>query len=351
MSTRVNRSRINRQWTVAERPVTSLADNHFGYVEAPIEEPSEGEVLLQTHVLNIAPVMRMYMMEGGEAGEAELPIGGVIHGRGVAEVIASKHPDYEPGEFVQGQLGWQTYKLSRMTPAERMRKLKPNGLPVHVALSALGMTGFSAWCGFFTRGEPKAGDAVLVSGAAGGVGSLVVQMAKIIGCSPVIGIAGGPDKCALVRGLGADAVIDYKADEVESRIGELLPSGFDLYFDNVGGEILEAALEHLGQYARIVSCGSISEYTRESGFGPTNYTNLRDANADLRGFFVYNHADEFDRAKAQMAGWLREGLLRVVVDQVNGFENMPRALMEMYSGTGGGKRLVAVADSGAIPIY
>lgn len=344
-------ARVNRQWTVAKRPRTRLADEHFGYVETEIAEPSDGEVLLKTHVLNIAPVMRMYMMEGGDAGEAELPIGGVIHGRGVAEVVASRHPDYSIGEFVQGQIGWQTYKLSRMAKAERVRKLKPNGLPVHVALSALGMTGFSAWCGFFSRGEPKAGDAVLVSGAAGGVGSLVVQMAKIIGCSPVIGIAGGADKCALVRDLGCDAVIDYKADGVDARIGELLPDGFDVYFDNVGGEILDAALNHIGQNARIVSCGSISEYTRDSGFGPTNYTNLRDANADLRGFFVYNHADEFDDAEAEMAAWLRSGELRVVVDQVNGFENMPRALMEMYSGTGGGKRLVAVASNGEVPVY
>lgn len=342
---------VNRQWTVARRPVTTLEQSHFGYIETAIGEPGDGEVLLKTHVLNIAPVMRMYMMEGGEAGEAELPIGAVIHGRGVAEVVASRHPDYAVGEFVQGQIGWQTYKLSHMTKAERMRKLKPNGLPVHVALSALGMTGFSAWCGFFSRGEPRAGAAVLVSGAAGGVGSLVVQMAKIIGCNPVIGIAGGADKCALVRDLGCDAVIDYKDEDVETRIGELLPTGFDVYFDNVGGEILDAALNHVGQNARIVSCGSISEYTREDGFGPKNYTNLRDANADLRGFFVYNHADEFDRAEAQMAGWLRDGSLRTVFDQVNGFDNMPTALMEMYSGTGGGKRIVSVADSGEIPVY
>ncbi len=333
---------MNQQWTVAARPVTTLEAKHFSYVEALVPEPEDGEVLLRTHVLNIAPVMRMYMMEGGEAGEAELPIGGVIHGRGVAEVIRSRHPDYAVGEFVQGQIGWQTYKTSRMTPAERMRKLKPNGLPVHVALSALGMTGFSAWCGFFSRGEPNAGDAVLVSGAAGGVGSLVVQMARITGCSPVIGIAGGPEKCALAKRLGCDDVIDYKADDVDARIAHLFPDGFDIYFDNVGGEILEAALNNVGQNATIVSCGSISEYTRAEAFGLRNYTNLRDANADLRGFFVYNHADEFDRAEAEMAKWLRDGSMRVVFDRLDGFENMPRALMEMYSGTGGGKRLVSV---------
>lgn len=341
---------VNRQWTVAERPRTTLEAKHFGYIETPIPEPADGEVLLRTHVLNIAPVMRMYMMEGGEAGEPELPIGGVIHGRGVAEVIESKHPDYVVGDFVQGQIGWQTYKTSRMTSAERMRKLKPNGLPVHVALSALGMTGFSAWCGFFTRGEPKPGESVLISGAAGGVGSLVVQMARIHGCSRIVGIAGGPEKCALARDLGCDEVIDYKSDDVEARIGKLFPNGFDIYFDNVGGEILDCALNHIGQNARIVSCGSISEYTRSEPFGLANYTNLRDANADLRGFFVYNHADEFDRAEAEMAQWLRNGQMRIVFDQLDGFENMPRALMEMYSSTGGGKRLVSVLGS-TIAVY
>ena len=278
------RGEANHQWVVAEHPVTTLAERHFGYRETPVPEPGPGEVLLKTHLLNIAPVMRMYMMAGGAAGEPPLGVGDVIHGRGVAEVVESRHPGFAEGEFVQGQLGWQTWKVSRMTEAEKFRRLKPHGLPIHHALTVFGMTGLSAWCGFFSRGRPRPGDAVLVSGAAGGVGSLVVQMARRHGCTPLVGIAGGPDKCGLVRKLGCEAAIDYKADDVAGAIGKLFPGGIDLYFDNVGGEILEAALDHLAPGARVVLCGSISEYQREAPFGPGNYTNLRRANADMRGF-------------------------------------------------------------------
>ncbi|MYE86193.1 MAG: NADP-dependent oxidoreductase [Gammaproteobacteria bacterium] len=340
----------NRQWVIAEHPVTTLEARHFEYREAPVAEPGPGEVLLKTHLLNIAPVMRMYMMEGGAAGEAPLEIGEVIHGRGVAEVIASNHAGFAPGEFVQGQLGWQTWKVSRMTDAEKFRRLKPHGLPIHHALTVFGMTGFSAYCGFFGRGQPRPSDAVLVSGAAGGVGSLVVQMARLHGCAPLVGIAGGPEKCSLIEKLGCDVAIDYKADDVAAAIRESFPAGVDLYFDNVGGEILEAALGHLAPGARVVLCGSISEYQRQKPFGPRNYTNLRRANADMRGFFVYNHSAEFDAAEAAMAAWLTEGKLKAPVDVVSGFEAMPRALMDMFESTGGGKRIVQVVE-GDIACY
>ena len=344
IGTMAERSEPNRQWFVAEHPVTTLAARHFGYRETPVRAPGPGEVLLKTHLLNIAPVMRMYMMEGGAAGEPPLSIGDVIHGRGVAEVVASRHADFAPGEFVQGQLGWQTWKVSRMTDAEKFRRLKPHGLPIHHALTVFGVTGFSAYCGFFGRGRPRPGDAVLVSGAAGGVGSLVVQMARLHGCAPVVGIAGGAEKCALVRELGCHAAIDYKADDVPAAIGAALPAGIDLYFDNVGGELLEAALDHLAPGARVVLCGSISEYQREEPFGPRNYTNLRGSNADMLGFFVYHHAAEFDAAEAAMAAWVADGQLTAPLDLVTGFDAMPRALMDMFESTGGGKRLVQVVE-------
>ena len=343
---------VNRQWTVAERPVQALEQRHFEYRERPVPEPGDGEALLRTHYLNVAPVMRMYMMAegGGESTESVLAIGDVIHGRGVAEVVASRHPDYAPGDFVHGQLGWQTHKVTAFTPQEKFVKMRRRGVPAWYGLSALGMTGYSAWCGFVSRGAPRAGDGVLVSGAAGGVGSLVVQIARARGCSPVVGIAGGPDKCALVRELGAEAVIDYKSDDVLRAIGEHFPDGLDIYFDNVGGEILEAALEHLAPRARIVLCGSISEYTRDEPFGPRNYTRLRKSDADMRGFFVYNHADEFEAAEAEMAGWIREGRLRALVDFSDGFESLPEALMGLYTGTNHGKRIVRV-HPGDDPVY
>lgn len=343
---------INRQWTVAERPVSTLEHRHFGYREVPVASPGEGEVLLKTHYLNVAPVMRMYMMAegGGESTESVLELGDVIHGRGVAEVLESRHPDFAAGDFVHGQLGWQTHKVSAMTAQEKFVKMKPRGVPVYYGLSALGMTGYSAWCGLVSRGAPRAGEGVLVSGAAGGVGSLVVQIARARGCDPVVGIAGGPDKCALVRDLGANDVIDYRNEDVKARIGDLFPSGLDIYFDNVGGEILEAALEHLAPRARVVLCGSISEYTRDEPFGPRNYTRLRKGDADMRGFFVYNHADDFEQAETEMAGWIRDGQLRALVDFMDGFEALPDALMGLYTGANFGKRIVRVTP-GDDPVY
>lgn len=341
---------LNQQWTVAAHPETVLEAKHFGYREVPVPALEDGQALLRTHLLNIAPVMRMYMMRGGAANETPLGLGDVIHGRGVAEVVDSRHPDFTPGSFVQGQIGWQTYKVTRFTKEERFRPLKRHGLPIHYALSALGMTGFSAYCGFVTRADAAHGDQVLVSGAAGGVGSLVVQMARILGAAQIVGIAGGSGKCALVRELGCDDAIDYKAEDVAARITECFPDGIDLYFDNVGGEILHAALDRLAMNARILLCGSISEYQRETPFAPSNYTNLRAKNADMRGFFVYNHAQEFDAAEAAMAAWIREGRLRVVADEIQGFENMPEALMGMFTATAGGKRYVKLLP-GAVAVY
>ncbi|MEM1230955.1 MAG: NADP-dependent oxidoreductase [Pseudomonadota bacterium] len=343
-------SRTNDQWTVAAHPTTVLALEHFARREVPVPTLAEGEFLIETHALNIAPVMRMYMMGNSAAGEAPLRIGDVIHGRGVGQVIESRHPDYAEGIYVQGQLGWQRFKISRGTAQEKLRILKANGLPITYALSALGMTGYSAWCGFFSRGEPKPGEALLVSGAVGGVGSLVVQMARIIGMTPIIGIAGGPEKCALARELGCDDAIDYRSEPIHERLTTLLPDGFKVFFDNVGGEILNTALLHLAPHARVVLCGAISEYEKETRTGPANYFELSNKNADFRGFFVYHHQHEFDQAETQMAQWLRDGQLRVLTDTLEGFERMPEALMGMYTGTGGGKRLVTVKD-GPVAVY
>ncbi|MEM9533483.1 MAG: NADP-dependent oxidoreductase [Pseudomonadota bacterium] len=338
--------RINRQWTVARHPETDLEKAHFGYRETEVGPVGDGQLLLRAHYLNVAPVMRMYMMRegGGFSTESHLQIGDVIHGRGVAEVIESKHPDFAVGDFVHGQIGWQTYKITSVTAGEKFIRMRRLGLPAYYGLSALGMTGYSAYCGFVSRGQPRAGDSVLVSGAAGGVGSLVVQIAKALGCGPVVGIAGTEEKCDLVAGLGADAMINYRTELVAERVGELFPQGMDVYFDNVGGAILEAALDHLAPRARVVLCGSISEYGQTERTGPRNYTNLRSGDADMCGFFVYNHADEFEQAEKDIAEWIRGGQLRALVDISEGFDAMPDALIGLYTGTNRGKRLVKVID-------
>ncbi len=337
---------INQQWTLNTRPDPDVIISNFTYNESPVRAPKKGEVLLKIHYLNLAPVMRMYMMAdgGGYSTERILDIGDVIHGRGVAEVMASEHEHYNIGDFVQGQVGWQTYKLSRMTKQEKFRKMTPRKLPIYYGLSALGMTGYSAYCGFVSRGQPKKGDSVLVSGAAGGVGSLVIQIAKAMGCSRVIGIAGGQEKCAIVKRLGADAVIDYKTEKVEKRIEDLLPEGLDVYFDNVGGEILEASLMHLKKGARIVLCGAISEYARKEPFSLKNYGLVRQKGADLRGFFVYNHPHMYEEAETKIAHWIREGQLEALMDIEEGFKNVPQSLIGLYTGTNIGKRIVKVSE-------
>ena len=326
------REDVNCQWRIAARPEGNVKESDFEFHETPVLAPGHGEFLLRTLYLGLRPVMRMYMQGLAVAGEVPLDIGDVIHGRGVAQVVRSRHPEFQEGDVVHGQIGWQTWKISRGTAGERFFKMPATGVPVVYGAGVLGMNGFSAYTGFIARGRPRAGDLVVVSAAAGGVGTAVVQIAKIMGCR-VIGIAGGPEKCRFIRELGCEASIDYKNEDVESRLGQLCPDGIDIYFDNVGGEILNACLEHLAYGARIVLCGSISEYTRPEPYGPPHYTRLRAANASMNGFFVYNHPELFSEATERMASWISSGKMQPVQDIVDGFDKMPTALARLYDGS------------------
>lgn len=331
----------NCQWLVARRPSGNVVAEDFAYREVPIPAPGDGQFLLKTLYLNLAPVMRMYMSGESFAGETALEIGDVIHGRGVAEVIESKHPGFSVGDIVQGQTGWQTYKVSSGTAQEKFRKIPDRGVPYSIGLSTFGMTGFSAYFGFVDCGKPKNGDVVVVSGAAGGVGSHVVQLAKIL-CRRVIGIAGGEDKCRFIESLGCDVALDYKKGDIATQIAEACPDGIDLYFDNVGGETLSACLDHLAMNSRIVLCGSISEYLLDEPFGLKNYTKLRRTNSTMQGFFIYNHVDAFDRAEQDLGEWLSEGRLRPVEYRFDGFERMPAALASLYDGLNVGVTLCRI---------
>lgn len=333
----------NSQWRIAARPVGNVKATDFEFATVPVPDVADGEFLLHTICLGIRPVMRMYMQGHSVAGEQPLAIGDVIHGRGVGEVVKSRHPDFAVGDIVQGQIGWQTWKVSRGTPAERFRKMRPNGLPLVLGAGVLGMNGFSAYTGFVHCGHPLAGDVVVVSAAAGGVGSTVVQIARLLGCT-VIGIAGGPDKCALLIELGCHATIDYRNEPVPARLAELCAAGIDIYFDNVGGETLSACLENLAYGARVVLCGSISEYMREEPFGLINYTRLRAKNASMNGFFVYNFEHLFDEATDRLSEWVRSGELRPVQDIVDGFEHMPDALARLYDGRNVGVQICRVRE-------
>ena len=322
-------SKVNLQWCIARRPEGNVKPEDFLLREQEMPVCSEGQVLLRTLYLNLAPVMRMYMLGESVAGERPLSIGDLIHGRGVAEVMESRHPDYQAGEVVQGQIGWQTYKASSMTATERMSKIPDRGLSYGLSLGPLGMTGFSAYCGFIDRGSPGAGDTVVVSGAAGGVGSIVIQLAKIYGCR-VIGIAGGVEKCQAIS-RWCDDTIDYRNEVVAERLIELLPGGLDIYFDNVGGDTLHACLDTMNYGARIVLCGSISEYTLDEPYGLKGYTRLRRVNASMHGFFVYNHEQQFPHAEAELAKWILSGELEPLIDVIDGFKAMPNGLARLYS--------------------
>lgn len=321
----------NCQWRIAARPEGNVRADDFEYREEAVPEIGDGEFLLRTLFLGIRPVMRMYMLGLSPSGEKPLAIGDIIHGRGVAQVVRSRHPDYHEGDIVNGQLGWQTWKASKGSESERFFKMRNSDLPVALGAGALGMNGFSAYCGFMQCGYPLRGDTVVVSAAAGGVGTTVVQIARILGCR-VIGIAGGPEKCRFVESLGCAATIDYKKDKVAERLKALCPVGIDIYFDNVGGEILSACMDNLAMGARVVLCGSISEYTRSEPFGLTNYTRLRAVNGSMNGFFVYNFAELFDEAADQLGEWIRSGELQPVQNVIDGFERMPEALERLYEG-------------------
>ena len=331
----------NCQWRVARRPSGNVVDADFEYREAAIPAPGPGQFLLKTLYLNLAPVMRMYMSGKPVAGETPLALGDVIHGRGVAEVIESDHPDFAVGDIVQGQTGWQTYKVSSGSAQEKFRRIPDRGVSYSVGLSTFGMTGFSAYFGLVDCGRPKKSDVVVVSGAAGGVGSHAVQLARIL-CRRVIGIAGGDEKCRFIESLGCDIALDYKQGDIAMQIAEACPNGIDLYFDNVGGETLAACLDNLAMHSRIVLCGSISEYLLDEPFGLSNYTNLRRTNSTMQGFFIYNHIDDFDRAEQDLGEWVGEGRLKPIEFTFDGFGNMPKALASLYDGKNTGVTLCRI---------
>lgn len=331
----------NCQWRIARRPSGNVVSDDFEYREEPIPTPDDGEFLLRVLYLNLAPVMRMYMSGEPVAGEAPLAIGDIIHGRGVAEVIASKHADFAVGDIVQGQTGWQTYKVSKGTAQEKIRRVPDRGVSYSIGLSTFGMTGFSAYFGLIDCGRPRKDDVVVVSGAAGGVGSHVVQLAKIHS-RRVVGIAGGAEKCDFIRSLGCDVALDYKEGRIGEQIAAACPDGIDLYFDNVGGETLSACLDNLAQDSRIVLCGSISEYLRDEPYGLSNYTKLRRTNSTMQGFFIYNHVEDFDRAERELGAWLSEGRVRPVEHVFDGFASMPDALASLYDGRNTGVTLCRI---------
>ena len=331
---------VNRQVRLAARPVGWPKTSDWNFTEEPVGDPGEGEVLVRVRYLSLDPAMRGWMNEG-KSYIRPVGIGEVMRAGGAGTVLASRHPGFKEGDEVAGNFGVQEYALS---DGKGVRKVDTRFAPLPVYLGALGMPGMTAYFGLLDIGKPKAGDTVVVSGAAGAVGSVVGQIAKIKECR-VIGIAGGADKCRyLVDELGFDAAIDYKGEDVKDALKRHCPKGIDVYFDNVGGEILEAALARLALHARIIVCGAISQYNNTSPpKGPANYLSLLVNRASMTGMVVFDYADRYKDGARDMAQWIAAGKLKAREDVVQGgIDAFPETLLKLFKGENFGKLVLAL---------
>jgi len=317
---------MNHKFLLAARPVGLPKHNDWTYVEEPIGDPKEGEFLIQLLYISLDPAMRGWINEG-RSYVPPVGIGEVMRALGVGIVTASRNPRFAVGDHVSGSFGMQEYAIS---DGQRVMKVDPKVAPLPKYLSVLGMTGMTAYFGLLDTGKPKAGETVVVSAAAGAVGAPVGQIAKILGCR-VVGIAGGPEKCRyIVQDLGFDAAIDYKSEDVRTALQKHCPDGIQVYFDNVGGTILEAALANLARGARIVICGAISQYNNTGPMtGPRNYMSLLVNRASMKGMLVFDYADRFAQAGAQMAEWMAAGKLK---SREHIVEGLARNLAQAFHG-------------------
>jgi NADPH-dependent curcumin reductase CurA len=333
-------STLNHQFRLAARPVGLPKRSDFSYVEEPVRQPNAGEVLVRTLFLSLDPAMRGWMNEG-KSYIAPVQIGEVMRAGGVGVVLASLHANFKEGDHVSGTLGIQEYAT---LDAKLLTKIDASRAPLPVYLGTLGMPGMTAYFGLLDVGQAKPGETVVVSGAAGAVGTVVGQIAKIKGCR-VVGIAGGPQKCDfLVKELGFDAAIDYKAGELKQALRQHCPKGVDVYFDNVGGEILDTVLTQLARNARVVICGAISQYNSTTGVkGPANYMSLLVNRASMIGMVVFDYVERFPEAAREMAGWLASGQLKSREDIVTGIETFPDTLLKLFKGENLGKLVLKVA--------
>jgi NADPH-dependent curcumin reductase CurA len=309
----------------------------FRLVEAPMPKPADGQVLARTHFLSIDPYMRRQMGGGHGQYANPLKVGDVMIGRGAGVVIESRHPDFKVGDAVQGDFGWREHVVLN---GRGLRRLPSDLKPLSLSLGLIGQSGATALVGLLDIAGIKAGETVVVSAAAGAVGSAVGQIAKMNGCR-AIGIAGGPAKCRhAVADLGFDHCIDYKAGEIGHALANAAPQGVDIYFDNVGGDILDAVMPHLNANARVPICGQISQYNSRERQGLRNIAILLDRCVRLQGFRIGNHLARRDQALGELMAWYRAGRLKWHETVAEGFEQAPAALIDMLSGRNIGKQLV-----------
>jgi NADPH-dependent curcumin reductase CurA len=331
---------INHKFLLAARPVGMPKRSDWTYTEEPVGEPKEGELLVQALYISLDPAMRMWVNEA-RSYMPPVAIGAVMRALGVGVVTASRNARFAVGDHVSAAFGVQEYAL---TDGQGVRKVDTRLAPLPKYLSVLGMTGMTAYFGLLDTGQPKTGETVVVSAAAGAVGSIVGQIAKIKGCQ-VVGIAGGHEKCSFItQELGFDAAIDYKNEDVKQALRQHCPEGIDIYFDNVGGAILDAALAQLRLHARIVICGAISQYCNTGpASGPSNYLALISNRATMKGMLVLDYVDRYAQAGAEMAAWIAAGKLKSREDIVQGLATFPETLLKLFKSENTGKLMLKVA--------
>jgi hypothetical protein len=336
---------MNQLWRLGGRPVGGISDEDFTWHEEPVPALQDGHVLARAVYLSIDPTNRVWMSDMDQY-MPPVQVGEVMRGLTLSVIEESKHPGFAPGDIVTGLLGWQTYAIS---DGSNVFKLAPDPrLPLDAYMAVLGMSGATAYFGLLDLGQPRAGETVVVSAAAGSVGSLVGQIAKIQGCQ-VVGIAGSAEKCRwLTQELGFDAAIDYKHEDVGQGLDTHCPEGIDVYFDNVGGPILDEVLKRMNLFGRIPTCGLISMYNATKPQpGPYYYANIVMKRLRVQGFIVMDYARRYPEAMKALADWLAEGKLKYALDVMEGLEQAPNALRRLFTGANTGKELVKVSEEPA----
>ncbi|MBW2144760.1 MAG: NADP-dependent oxidoreductase [Deltaproteobacteria bacterium] len=339
---------INRQWLLKRRPDGMVLEEDFEYIESAIPEPNlnHGEILVRNLYLSFDPAMRGWM-DDEPSYLPPVELNEPMRASAVSQVIRSENSEFPEGSFVQGFFGWQDYALAGPDSLIPPMPL-PEGTPLTMPLSIFGGTSLTAYFGLLDVGKPEENDMVVVSGAAGATGSVVCQIAKIKGCR-VIGIAGGKEKCDwLLSECGVDNVVDYKNNTVSTRLGELCPDGINVFYDNVGGDILEAAIDHIAERGRIVLCGQISTYNdADPKPGPQNLKNIITRRVRMEGFIMIDYIDRIEEAMNDLVTWVMDGKIKYREDIQEGFENIPRTFLRLFEGKNQGKQLLKISDPAA----
>lgn len=338
---------INRRWLLARRPEGRLSLDCFAHDEQRIDEPelADREVLVRTGLFTCAPTIRNWMNDASRSYRRSVGIGEPIVGMAGAEVIRSRHPDFPEGCRLTGVLGWEDYRViapdAAVVPVMRV----PDCIALEEAMGVLGANAMTAYAGMLFVGEPKAGETVVVSAAAGSTGSVAAQVARIKGCR-VIGIAGGESKCTwLLDEARLDAAIDYKSEDVGARLAELCPNGVDVFYDNVGGDILQAVMDNIAVHGRVVLCGQVAAYDSDTPApGPRDMMKLVYWRVRMQGFVLGDFADRADEARRDLADWHRQGLIAYRTDVRQGFDALPGAFLDLFTGGNEGALLVRTND-------